>query len=820
MSPPPIAADNQHTRTATTSDGSNGNGGSNGESYHNGGLQEVVRNPIQSRKELLAGTWSYEGARATGRSFQIDQGLNFRQHDLTGRLVMDGEWYVAGLKTASGENHGMIRVKPEGGKIMTNFRMHLFEPWGDTITSVKDPDRHMFAGDEFSAPTKASIPQDMMPRMETFLKKGHPATQAHMSSTLARSATEMSATSQLAVDTLAAQKADKDAIVQNARMEAQEEAWALNASVEEDIEFAQMGQDVELDAAQQNKTAIIRQRRRLRRHIVMMEETRKQGLLAHYFAPGKLCPTFYHAYLAIVEWISTFTIVRFLQKHHFRRCIVNLVESQPFEVLTLSVILGNVAWIGYRSDHQMKKILKGDADSDIAYEVGPVDWSFVIFFCVELTLRFVAEGLHGFCLGRNRGINLYDALVVTSTCLNLTRILELNTSVLRVLRCFKAFATLRIFRRLQGLSDLYMLITNLVCCIRVMFWVLVFVMCVLFLSAVVSLDTIMHFADTSDENTRIFLDTYYPSLGRSMVTVMEVMSSGLPWGVYEANNLPIVRNVGLFVILLVNYCILPIIVSTCVYLSLNFQSSNSSARIHASQTEKLLFEKDLRERCEKVGVTQQELIDEDRLAAVLKKKRIQVFMTAHNIEMNAKDVFDMFDYDEQGSIDLERFVRASFWLKKSSHATDSLYQTQFLDYISDRIFENKTCIKSVGRQYSQALERIAGRAKPVEQEEGLTEDPSMPLIVSMERHVAFLLHEVERLNEQIKASRQDTVILGQLVTIGGSVPQQAPPPSTLAMPQSSPATGMGGPLSGSTPGAPPEKALAFDMLANRSRVQV
>jgi len=305
---------------------------------------------------------------------------------------------------------------------------------------------------------------------------------------------------------------------------------------------------------------------------------------------------------------------------------------------------------------------------------------------------------------------------------------------------------------------------------------------------------------------------YYRSLGRSMTTMLEIMSSGLPWGVYDDNNLDIVRDVNLVVILGVNYCILPIIVSTCVYLSLNFQSSNASARIHANQTEKMLFENELKQRCMKVGLGAKERMDEEVLDALLKKKKIQVFMTAHNIEIRAREVFDLFDYDEEGTIDLNRFVAAAYWMKKSSHATDNIYSTQMQDYLSERVYEVKSCTKAVGREYAQALERIAYRfnATAADGEDDESEDKSMPLIVSMERHVAFLLHEVERLNEQIKAHRQDTVVLGQLVTIGAS------PPTPVA----SPAPKAPAPPPPSASPALPEKALAFDLLATRNQVQV
>merc|ERR1711908_212080 len=118
-----------------------------------------------------------------------------------------------------------------------------------------------------------------------------------------------------------------------ARDEANSETEAIEAKVDEDVNVAFASQDIEMDAAQLNKTAINRQRRRLKRHVIMMEETGKQSKLKHYIDPARRCPSFYGVYRNFMNWLNTLTIFRLWRYFDVTHHVKALVEGQVFEVL-------------------------------------------------------------------------------------------------------------------------------------------------------------------------------------------------------------------------------------------------------------------------------------------------------------------------------------------------------------------------------------------------------------------------------------------------------------------------------------------------------
>merc|ERR1739848_825663 len=87
-------------------------------------------------------------------------------------------------------------------------------------------------------------------------------------------------------------------------------------------------------------------------------------------------------------------------------------------------------------------------------EIIAAEWFFTVFFCLELMVHAYWEKIE-FIIGKNRGWNGFDSLLVFSSIMELViTSVSLNAGVLRVLRVLRLVRVIRLVRVMRFFSDL------------------------------------------------------------------------------------------------------------------------------------------------------------------------------------------------------------------------------------------------------------------------------------------------------------------------------------------------------------------------------
>ena len=130
-----------------------------------------------------------------------------------------------------------------------------------------------------------------------------------------------------------------------------------------------------------------------------------------------------------------------------------IVDTKEFNVWVCFMIVSNAAFIGITSDMLIKKSIDAHENGGVVSMNGNTLVFFEIFFnatfAVELLLRLVAhEGR--FCVGPGGRWNMFDAVLVISSCVDMfLAAVNVTFTLVRVLRLFRIVRTLRVVKLLR-----------------------------------------------------------------------------------------------------------------------------------------------------------------------------------------------------------------------------------------------------------------------------------------------------------------------------------------------------------------------------------
>ena len=168
-------------------------------------------------------------------------------------------------------------------------------------------------------------------------------------------------------------------------------------------------------------------------------------------------------------------------------------------------------------------------------------WSVDVFFgtafAVEIVLRLLALESR-FFFGPESGWNVFDFLLVffsvTELALSSVSAASFDFSLirlLRVLRMLRTFRMIRIMRFAGFFRDLRLMLLAIMSSAVPLFWALIFLMCFVFMFAVVFLEAVaLHLESASaDDPNYEGMSTYFSSLPMAVLTLFMTITGGVSW---------------------------------------------------------------------------------------------------------------------------------------------------------------------------------------------------------------------------------------------------------------------------------------------------
>eukprot|EP00929_Paragymnodinium_shiwhaense_P000503 TRINITY_DN100743_c0_g1_i1.p1 TRINITY_DN100743_c0_g1~~TRINITY_DN100743_c0_g1_i1.p1 ORF type:complete len:591 (-),score=55.99 TRINITY_DN100743_c0_g1_i1:139-1911(-) len=220
----------------------------------------------------------------------------------------------------------------------------------------------------------------------------------------------------------------------------------------------------------------------------------------------------------------------------FCQCINN---DRRFAGTTALVIFSNLVFIGIDIDYGARNWM---SDPERPSNMRTADLVFFIYFMLELMIRIFADGTTVFIDLPNwldimlvcfQGSDLCEEYKIPVPLLHSNR----GLSFLRFFRVLRMGRVIRLLRVLPFFEDLMQLMDSIAQSLKALVWVLALVLLVtyaigvLLTSIVAECRKIQHaesFIQSKEANK--VLDKYYGSVGKTMLVLYEVMSSGRSWG--------------------------------------------------------------------------------------------------------------------------------------------------------------------------------------------------------------------------------------------------------------------------------------------------
>mmetsp|Transcript_37506 Transcript_37506/g.67864 ORF Transcript_37506/g.67864 Transcript_37506/m.67864 type:complete len:560 (+) Transcript_37506:33-1712(+) len=358
------------------------------------------------------------------------------------------------------------------------------------------------------------------------------------------------------------------------------------------------------------------------------------------------------------------------------------VSSRTYEMLSVFLIFMSAVFTGWQTNFTLEQgrdfASRGLGQEDALLPPGILiaEAVFCMLFWVDLTLRWMASGFFVFFQAEDdRTWNILDVIVVgltmVDTCLEIAVASSsskdsplVSLSVLRIARLLRVVRVLRFIRVLQIFKELRVMVMATLGCFRSLLWVAVvlggmlYMFAILFCGATSNyLQIAEQYEDPENEDLLVFFGTF----GDGLLILFAIMSGGQEWhGVYHA----VIRTGWVYGFLLVfyvvfaNLAVLNIVTGIFVDSAMAYGSQDLEVALNEERQSKQARIESLRELFE--DLTQG---DADRMMTFAEFQKactnpnVRAFFQMVKLDFNnARELFDLIDYDNSGKIDVGEFM--------------------------------------------------------------------------------------------------------------------------------------------------------------------
>jgi len=210
------------------------------------------------------------------------------------------------------------------------------------------------------------------------------------------------------------------------------------------------------------------------------------------------------------------------------------VQSTAFNAMTAAFIVLNAILIGVSSDFDVRCAVLHDfaCTREPSRLFAYFNTFFTMVFTLELLLRIGTRGLAFYC-SNGWELNMMDTVVVALSLFEevVGGYRGVDFMYVRLLRLSRLVRTLRVFQSLPFFHTLRTMLNTILDCAGYLLWAMVLLWFVMFMFAVAFMQGVSQHAesDMATEEETVVMETYFPSLEMTLLTLFMSISGGLNW---------------------------------------------------------------------------------------------------------------------------------------------------------------------------------------------------------------------------------------------------------------------------------------------------
>jgi len=407
-----------------------------------------------------------------------------------------------------------------------------------------------------------------------------------------------------------------------------------------------------------------------------------------------------------------------------RTAMQRLTTHKYYEAVSGMLIVSNALFLGCQTQY-VAVTHRDNALQEHPLEEEPnaffwINTVFCIFFLVELALRWYADGLVDFFKTEEIRWNLFDILIVTSSCLEtLLATIAMaiamdspdalqNVSVLRMLRVVRIVRVARVIRTYKVFRELRMMIYSIAGSMMNLLWVLVVLLLTFYLFGVSFTAAVGDFLNTTEkwqneENEELVAS--FGTVDKSVVALFMAMSGGNDWAQYydALLLLPWLYPVSfLAFILFTLFAVVNIVTGVFVESALQANLKDKDIIVSEELQAKKRYLQSMQELFEDMDEDGKGTISLEEFQSKLKDEKVIAYFHVLKLDVSdATTLFQMIDYDRSNEVSINEFLEGCYKLQGESTAMDMKimqFEIQNLQHSSDGVSDILKEIKAVQKQ--------------------------------------------------------------------------------------------------------------------------
>eukprot|EP00747_Dinoflagellata_sp_TGD_P136127 gnl/TRDRNA2_/TRDRNA2_175522_c1_seq21.p1 gnl/TRDRNA2_/TRDRNA2_175522_c1~~gnl/TRDRNA2_/TRDRNA2_175522_c1_seq21.p1 ORF type:complete len:548 (-),score=102.97 gnl/TRDRNA2_/TRDRNA2_175522_c1_seq21:495-2138(-) len=368
--------------------------------------------------------------------------------------------------------------------------------------------------------------------------------------------------------------------------------------------------------------------------------------------------------------IAAAPVARKLRQYCACNRVLKLVKSAEFDYCSISAIMLNALLIGMQTDYAARHLVSVDP---LIFKVA--DALFCAVFCSELALRMMAYGINEFLFGSFAKSHMFDIVVVSLQLseqilpLAMQRLGTANAMpFLRMMRLLRLLRILRTGRLLHLVVPLRMLVVSITSSFRFLGWTLCALLLQTYICGIIITDVVTEKRLTqsrSESEHDEKLEDLWGTLDRSMLTLYQIITEGVPWG----ETLDPLRGIPMITLLFVLY------VAFAVFALMNIVTGlfvHTAMKI-ADDEKKHLLAHEMQKTFLKLDSDRSGQVSFEEFNDFLSDPNMQVYLHQMDIDPKRIDrhvVFALMDDDQSGQIDGEELIAGFMSLNGQARRLD------------------------------------------------------------------------------------------------------------------------------------------------------
>lgn len=367
------------------------------------------------------------------------------------------------------------------------------------------------------------------------------------------------------------------------------------------------------------------------------------------------------------------SMIHKLSKGGWRASLEHVVGHPMFDYFVATIILANALVIAYETE-----TLSHDPHAETLPAFMGIDLFFTIFFALEVAMRIIVEKRR-FIFGRNKGWNFFDTVVVLSAILEKLLSASTNMTAIRVLRIMRLVRVIRVIRTLRIFNDLRAMVKGIVTSILSLAWAVVLLFIICFVIGIFITQMVTTYRKDQALDHSVVDESLVQNFGSLMLTMYSLykaITGGDDWSSFADPLFEISPTMGIFFCLYIAFAVFAVLnVVTGVFVDNAIKANHQDAdNIIMEQTQARKNHMDsVKAVFKRADKDNSNTLDWQEFQEHCDNPIVQAYFRQLDLDIEANGailMFEMLDFDGNGSIDIDEFIYGCQHLKGFARSLD------------------------------------------------------------------------------------------------------------------------------------------------------